>query len=417
MAKATGGGGGGSKYRSTTTGGSITKLAESVDGVDPFVQISYKSASGGGSQTITETTTLSGATTDTLTIKCDSVKSQQVYCVVSGASIPSTPTTVTSDTANFYSISQSNLQVSSLTLETVEDLNSSTFTSSTQNLFQNSLTLSPAAGQSLYTWVVYSTEDVPVTVTLEGAGGKGTNGYQGGAGGRTVFDYTLKANTEYVFKLGRTEGIAQSTGGGGPAAYFYEKGKLLVVSGGGGASGTGANGGDGGGAGTPGKPGTAGAGSGAGTGGQGVLTGQLGSNGILPSGVNGGKAESCTTGYYWPTQGYSPCQDIGQVKFRDANGNQVTNSTASITRGYKADREYTTGNHGYRFNGGNSSTSTGGGGSGAYGGNASSNGVGGGGGGSGYSDGSVTVTSSGITSKSPSGTTPIPARAIITLRT
>ena len=76
MAKATGGGGGGSKYRSTTTGGSITKLAESVDGVDPFVQISYKSASGGGSQTITETTTISGATTDTLTIKCDSVKSQ-----------------------------------------------------------------------------------------------------------------------------------------------------------------------------------------------------------------------------------------------------------------------------------------------------------------------------------------------------
>jgi hypothetical protein len=202
----------------------------------------------------------------------------------------------------------------------------------------------------------------------------------------------LKANTEYVFRLGRTEGIAQSTGGGGPAAYFYEKGKLLVVSGGGGASGTGANGGDGGGAGTPGKPGTAGSGSGGGTG-------------------------SCTTGYYWPTQGYAPCQDIGQVKFRDANGNEVSNSTASITRGYKADREYTTGNYGYRFNGGNSSFATGGGGSGAYGGNASNNGVGGGGGGSGYSDGSVTVTSSGITPKSPTGTTPIPASAIITLRT
>jgi len=417
MAKATGGSGGGSKFRATTTGGSISKLTESADGVDPFVQISYKSASSGGSQTITETTTLSGTTSDTLTIKCDSVKTQEVYCVVSGASIPSNPTTVQSDTAKFYSISQSNLQSSVVTLETVEDLNSSTFTSSTQNLFQNSLTLSPGTGQSLYTWVVYSDEDVPVTIQLDGAGGKGTNGYQGGAGGRTVFDYTLKADTEYVFRLGRTEGIAQSTGGGGPAAYFYEKGKLLVVSGGGGASGTGANGGDGGGAGTPGKPGTAGSGSGGGTGGQGVLTGQLGASGTLPSGVSGGKAESCTTGYYWPTQGYAPCQDIGQVKFRDANGNEVSNSTASITRGYKADREYTTGNYGYRFNGGNSSFATGGGGSGAYGGNASSNGVGGGGGGSGYSDGSVTVTSSGITPKSPTGTTPIPASAIITLRT
>ena len=417
MAKATGGSGGGSKYRSTTTGGSITKLTESVDGVDPFVQISYKSASGGGSQTITETTTLSGATTDTLTIKCDSVKSQQVYCVVSGASIPSIPTTVTSDTANFYSISQSNLQVSSLTLETVEDLNSSTFSSSTQNLFQNSLTLSPTAGQSLYTWVVYSAEDVPVRITLNGAGGKGTNGFLGGAGGQTVFDYTLKANTEYVFKLGRTEGIAQSTGGGGPAAYFYEKGKLLVVSGGGGASGTSANGGNGGGAGTPGQPGTAGAGSGAGSGGQGVLTGQLGSNGILPSGATGGKAESCTTGAYWATQGYSACQDIGLVRFRDASGNQVNSSTSTITRGYKPDREYTTGKHGYRFNGGNSSFSTGGGGSGAYGGNASSNGAGGGGGGSGYSDGSVTIVSNGTAANAPTGTTPFPANAIIQLRT
>ena len=48
MAKATGGSGGGSKFRATTTGGSISKLTESADGVDPFVQISYKSASSGG---------------------------------------------------------------------------------------------------------------------------------------------------------------------------------------------------------------------------------------------------------------------------------------------------------------------------------------------------------------------------------
>lgn len=422
MAKATGGTGGESKYRDTTSGGAITKLSESVDGVDPYVQVTYRSASQGGSTTITQTTTVSGATTDTLTIKADTVRSQTVYCVVSGANIPSTPTSVTSNTANFYTISQSNLQTSLINLETVDDLNSGVFTTLSQNLYQNSLNINPSSGQSLYTWVVYCAESIPVRITLTGAGGRGFNGYVGGRGGRTVFTYTLKANTEYVFKLGRTEGIAQSTGGGGPAAYFYEKGKLLVVSGGGGGSGSGANGGDGGGAGVPGTPGQTGSGPGAGTGGTGVLTGQLPAAGTLPSGRVGGKVESCTTGFYWKNQGISPCADIGSVQFRDADGN-ATSGSATITRGYKADREYTTGKYGFRFNGGNSSTTNtsgvfvGGGGSGAYGGNASTNGIGGGGGGSGYSDGTVNIVSTGFGDNVSSGLFPFPANAIIELLT
>jgi hypothetical protein len=421
MAQATGGTGGESKFRDTTSGGSISKLSESIDGVDPYVQVTYRSASqGSGGTTITERTTVSGATSDTLTLRADTVKNQTVNCVVSGASIPTNPTTVTSSTVNFYTISQSNLQTSLVNLESLDDLNSSVFTTLSQNLYQNPLTINPGTGQSLYTWVLYSAENIPVRITLTGAGGRGFNGFVGGRGGQTIFTYTLKANTEYIFKLGRTEGIAQSTGGGGPGAFFYEKGKLLVVSGGGGASGSGADGGDGGGAGIPGTPGQAGSGPGAGTGGLGVLTGQLPAAGLLPNGRNGGKVESCTTGFYWKNQGIAPCVDIGSSKFYDANGNIVSGS-ATITRGYKADREYIVGNYGYRFNGGNSSTLNtsgvfvGGGGSGVYGGAASLNGIGGGGGGAGYSDGSVNIISTGVGDSVASGLFPFPANARIEL--
>ena len=73
MAKAGGGGGGTSRFRSTTTGGSITKINKPFDGVNPFIQVSYKKTSVSG-ETVTETTTVSGTDTDTLTIKCDSVE-------------------------------------------------------------------------------------------------------------------------------------------------------------------------------------------------------------------------------------------------------------------------------------------------------------------------------------------------------
>lgn len=224
MGRATGGTGGQSKFRSTTSGGGISKLSESIDGVDPYVQVTYRSASqGSGGTTITETTTVSGATTDTLTLRADTVKNQTVNCVVSGESIPTNPSTVTSSTVNFYTISQSNLQTSLVNLESLDDINSGVFATLSQNLFQNPLTINPGTGQSLYTWVLYSAENIPVRITLTGAGGRGFNGFIGGRGGQTIFTYTLKANTEYVFKLGRTEGIAQSTGGGGPGAFFMRK--------------------------------------------------------------------------------------------------------------------------------------------------------------------------------------------------
>jgi len=413
MAKAGGGGGGTSRFRSTTTGGSITKINEAIDGVNPFIQVSYKKTSVSG-ETVTETTTVSGTDTDTLTIKCDSVKTQTVSCEINGSSIPTTPTSITSDDANFYTISQSNLESSEVVLETIND-STGDFSVSTTNLFQKNLQVDVNDDNYLNSFVIYSTKDVPVRITLDGGGGKGNSNHRGGKGGRTIFDYTLLANTEYVLKLGKTVGPAQSSGGGGPAAYFYEQGTLLVCSGGGGGAGTAGAGGNGGGAGIK---GSAGQGSGAGSGGTGVLNGALPATGVLVSGRNGGRVEPCTTGYYWDTQGKAPCEKLGNIKFRTAEGIEVGNSSQSINRGFKADIKYPIGQYGYRFNGGNSGFQGSGGGSGAIGGTAATSETGGGGGGSGYSNGSVTIVST-TTADFPQAkdADPFSAKAIIQLRT
>ena len=116
----------------------------------------------------------------------------------------------------------------------------------------------------------------------------------------------------------------------------------------------------------------------------------------MPSGETGGKIESCTTGGYWDSQGYSPCSDLGQQQFVLANG-QTNTATATIERGYKA--ADVNSDYGFRHNGGNSQSIgatglfVGGGGAGAGGGNAASAADSGGGGASGYSNGSVTMLS------------------------
>ena len=409
MARARGGGGATSRYRSTTTGGSITLASQNIDGVTPFVQVTYK-VPGSGGTTVTETTTLSGTNTDTLTISCDSVKKQTVSCEIDGSSIPTIPTTVTSSTANFYSISQSNLQDSEIVSVIINDLDGSPV-SSTINLFQSNLVLTDSDNH-FKSFTIYADGNTPVRITLEGGGGKGlSSSLPGGAGGKTVFDYTLLANTEYTFKLGDKD---LNNVQGGDAAYFYEKAQLLVVSGGGGSASTGGAGGNGGGAGIQGNNGS---GSGAGAGGSGVLNGTLPADGLSFSGAVGGRVESCTTGYYWKTQGKAPCEDLGKVRFFTATGTQVNNTTNNIERGYKADINYPFGFIGYRVNGGSSTFGNGGGGSGAIGGNATTNGIGGGGGGSGYTNGAVTIVSTGTALNANGGSTPFPARATIELRT
>lgn len=406
MSQATGGTGGTSAFNNQ-----VVTLVSQTTSVIPQVEVTYVSASeGSGGTQVTTKTTISGSQTPTLTLNADRVGIQTVRAVVDhpsrcldlyqvGKFDPEVSDGafdggLASNTATFETISAANRSRSFVTAEFVSEVTGdSAF--STQNLFLNQLPIQgDTVEPSITAAVVYSPEeDLTVRITLAASAGQSFNGNDGGEGGITIFTYTLKQNTEYVFKTGATVEPASSIGRGGAGAYFYEKGRLLVACGGGGGSGwSGGNGGDGGGASIT---GASGSGAGSGTGATRVSDGQLTAAGELPSGTSGGKIESCTTGIYWRDQGKSPCEDVGSTTWRDYLGN-VGSSTATITRGYKSSNETL---YGYRNNGGNSSTSVrgtfvGGGGAGATGGNATTSASGGGGGGSGYTSGDVVIVQS-----------------------
>jgi len=409
-ANATGGSGGRSAYNSQ-----VATLKENTEtGVQPFVEVTYTSATQGGGQTQTIKTTISGSQTKSMTIQSDTVGIQTVRCLITHptAALNEGQATLPSEenesdgvldsglltvTRNFETISSVNLQQSNLTAEIVRDDDVTVFDDSTQNLFLGPLNLQATTEDFDMTRAitVFPTEEnIAVRIEMAGSAGQGFNGNSGGEGGKCTFTTTLLKNTEYTFKLGATIEPTSSIGRGGAGAYFYEKGRLLVACGGGGASGWyGGTGGDGGGAGVA---GASGSGSNRGAGGTKYNDGSLPAAGVLPSGATGGKIESCTTGGYWNGQGFSPCSDIGQQKFVLANG-QINNSTQTIQRGYKA--ADVNSSYGFRHNGGNSQVIganglfVGGGGAGAGGGNAASGADSGGGGASGYSNGSVTMVS------------------------
>lgn len=390
MTRAGGGNGGESAYNNQIT--SLVGGTSSANGVDPFIEVTYTSATQGGGTQVTTNTTISGATSPTLTVKSDRVGIQTVRCTLTHPNSANSP--LLTDTVNFEAISAVNLSRSNLSYEITWDTSYLTFTpTGTQNLFLAPVTLAGFEPLPDRTVTIFTTEEnIPVRITMAGSAGQSFNGNTGGEGGRCQFTYTLQRNVEYIFKLGLTIEPTSSIGRGGAGAYFYEKGRLLVACGGGGASGwTSGTGGKGG---APGVSGGNGTGTGGGRGGISVNTGQLPAAGLLPSGTSGGKIESCTTGVYWKNQGISPCSDVGQQQFRDFNGNVVSGST-TLQRGYKSS---STTNYGFRHNGGNSATAVngtyiGGGGAGAYGGNAATNSASGGGGASGYSNGSVTIVS------------------------
>ena len=406
-----GGSGGASRYRSDVA----TKLSDSTDGVTPEVIIEYVSSSeGSGGSDVTVKTTISGSQTNSLTIKSDAVGIQTVRCLIkhptaalnfAQARNPSEPNEsdgvldggLLSVTRNFETISSVNTQQSFLTYELVRDDDINRFATGEQNLFLGPLGLQASTDNfdMTRTITVFPTEEnLAVKIQMAGSAGQSFNGNKGGEGGQCVFTTTLLKDTEYTFKLGATVEPTSSIGRGGAGAYFYEKGRLLVACGGGGASGWyGGNGGDGGGAGVA---GAFGSGQNRGSGGTKYNDGNLPAAGILSSGATGGKIESCTTGGYWNTQGFSPCSDLGQRNFFLANGQQNL-STQTILRGYKASDVNSS--YGFRHNGGNSQVIganglfVGGGGSGAGVGNAASGADSGGGGASGYSNGSVTIVS------------------------
>ena len=403
MSRAGGGGGGTSAYNNQQV--TLQPGTSSATGVDPYIEVEYNSPSGTGT-VIKTTTNISGATGSRLRIKRDTVGIHTVQCKIShpiAVNNPASSSTrenspIYTDQAEFNALSAVNLTRSNLTYEICQDNTTSSYSTSSVNLFVNPMQLTgwATSNNSYRNIMIYPPEEnVTVKMTMAASAGQSFNGNKGGEGGETVFTYTLLKNTEYTLKLGVTVEPTASIGRGGAVAYFYEGGRLLVACGGGGASGwnAGSNGGNGGGAVVQGANGTGS--NSAGNGGYRIGDGEMPSQGFAPSGTQGGKVESCTTGKYWKDQGYAPCQWLGNtVKFRLFNGTQNTN-TAEIKRGYKADYA----NFGYRHNGGNAPSYAvkngqfvAGGGAGATGGSAGDL-TGGGGGGSGYTNGSVNIVS------------------------
>ena len=418
MSKAGGGGGGSSAYNSSAV--TLQSGTSSATGVDPYIEVEYTSASATG-ETVTTTTTISGAQSKQLRLKRDTVGIHTVQCKVShpiAVNNPASSSTrendpIWTDKVEFSALSAVNLTRSNLTYEVTKDYSDGQHKVDTVNLFVQPMTLAGTPTNSNATRNIHvypPEEDIQVRITMSGSAGESFNGNKGGQGGLCIFTYTLLKNTEYTFKLGCTVEPTSSIGRGGAGAYFYEGGRLLVACGGGGASGWGelsssgwksgvTNGGAGGGAGVAGQPGD---GRYGGEGGIKVNAGELqagGSNnmgrvngGVQSGGTPGGKVESCTTGQYWKNQGIAPCAFMGEGKFRNYLGGQQFNTSPNVNRGYKADVE----NYGYRHNGGNSTvqkdgTFVSGGGAGAYGGAAGGNLHSAGGGGSGYTNGSVNL--------------------------
>ena len=416
MASATNGKGAESAYNNQV----VTLINQGLSSV-PRVEVSYTSESEGtGGTIVTTKTTISGSQTPNLVISSDRVGIQTVRALVNhpdkcfdlsqvegtddrgisaGKITRSGVEWLGSNTATFETISAVNQSRSFVNHELVTE-EGDDYNFINQNLFLGPLPLQSAVLEPEFAAdVIYAPEeDLTVVITMAASAGQDFNGNKGGEGGTCKFTYTLKRNTEYVFKLGTTIEPTASLGRGGAGAYFYEKGRLLVACGGGGGGGW--NSGKGGAGGGPSIAGSPGSGPNGGAGGQNVRDGQLPSDGILPSGTTGGKIESCTTGNFYALNGFSPCEDVIDIptknpltKWYENTGDEVEES-AEITRGYKASSRAT---YGYRHNGGDSLTNVngeyfGGGGAGAYGGNATTGFSGGGGGASGYTSGDVEIT-------------------------
>ena len=213
------------------------------------------------------------------------------------------------------------------------------------NIYNTSINLtSNQTGATNDVICVYAPEkDIRVLITLAGAAGQSSGSVRGGSGGISLFEYTLKRNTEYVFIL---NSAAYRPGYGGGGAFFYEKARLVAASGGGGDAGPSYRGGDGGGIGNAGESGQ---GPGAGIGASRVADGTLPTTGVDKSGalINnsfaqyiGGRVSGCTTGNYYQQQGFSPCQDVGQRRWTGSSG-IVASQTAVIQRGFKAGQRFT----------------------------------------------------------------------------
>jgi hypothetical protein len=331
--------------------------------------------------------TVSGANTQTLTISSNSSGINSIRAVLTHPVAGNSP--LFSNTVQFDVVEPRSI----IKIEGYNN-NSSTAYLHEVNLDEEDLVFT----SSLYNYDIiclYASEkDIEMQFDLYGAKGSDID-YSlvvgdpppptvGGEGGYSRITLNMQKNDEYVIL-----GVKQNS-----SISLYRKSSLVSVVGQGGNAGPFGDGGPGGGVNIAGQNGS---GPNSGKGGVLVPEGSLDLNGIfgsfsnpslvypedtLATGRVPGQTISCTKGIYWREQGISPCNDIGQSKFRLSDGTLVTNS-ATINRGFKS---------GYSIiqTAGRGLSNLG-----AHGGNGATGGEGGdrggGGGGSGYSDGTIDI--------------------------
>jgi len=354
---------------------------------DGYVNIKFTGTSQQDTSVV-RTTTFSGTNTDTLTINSNRVGIQTVRCIVSSTAVPDS--TGISTTVRYIAVDNAESYI--VNVESIGQATTATLTNA--NLFNGDYEFNVTQGDpnnnrftNLYS--LYSPhKDLSVEMDLYGGKGADKSGNSGGEGGYSRVRFTMLRNVEYVI-AGLTTSIN--------TPFVYRKGTLIACVGGGGDAGTSGKGGFGGGVGVS---GAAGFGRDAGAGGIAVSAGTLPSDGIFGSATtiaaiapdtkaavpNGGRTIACTKGNYWKNQGIAACADVTSGStFRIADGTSITNTSTSITRGYK---------DGYNIiqTAGSLVGNGGKGGNGATGGSGGEGG--GGGGGSGYTNGEVTIIDS-----------------------
>ena len=387
---------GGNSGHSVYDSESATILSEWTSSGNGYINIKY---TGYTSQEVTTTTktTISGATSNTLSISADYVGVQTCQCKITSATASNSP--IWTDVTNFVTTST----VDEYNL-VVEDIGiGKTASISNIDLNNGEYTFETAEGQvasgSITKYYSFYAPDKDIDVEMDLYGGKGINfadwpperknsswgsGSEGGEGGYSRIRFTMKQNEEYVIVGLSTDSVN--------TPFLYNKGKLIACVGQGGEGGHYGRGGFGGGVGVAGEDGQ---GRLSGEKGDLIQTGNLTNNGFFGSSVdptvvypgdNSGRPHGqtirCTKGVYWAQQGIGACDDIGTGKFRLPDGTVVNNTVSGINRGFKAGYNIMETSGAKDANGGL-------GGNGATGGSGGSQG--GGGGGSGYNDGSVTV--------------------------
>ena len=370
-------------------------FATATDGTTDF---SYKWSQDGSE--LTDSSTVAGSATTELSISSTTIGVSTIQCKVSHNT--ANPSPVYSNTVEYDVTAARNIIKYECFSENSTTLNSS----ASHDLSDGVLSFRADTSAATRSITFYPSEtNSEVKITMGGSKGDSQSGRRRGHGGVSVFKITLLKDTEYTIKLGvpYSANLAPQGGnpGGGGSAVLYRKANVIAVCGGGGGAGSNGRGGDGGGVGLAGEGGQ---GINGGGGGEQINTGEMGTDGSYAkdyfgatntTAVNfdfdnneGGFMPKCTVGDYYASQGYAPCQDLGNVQARTYDGDIITGS-ATIERGYKA-------GFGYRENGGNGLNEySGGGGAGARGGDGPSlGGNGGGGGGSGYSNGEITLLTS-----------------------